>query len=501
MPVFIVLTLFFTTVQFSYAKQPVICHFHLNKSSLMKTKSIEGVKVKTFAPTKDQTGKEAFERMVKDGGKCDGLIISGHHVGHFFDEDSSKKLFLEDIEKFSCDSKYKNWFNQVKSLWLLGCNTVADKYIKASLHLPRPNKSADSETTRLLRNKTDGTSNILSFQHSFSDSLDEFSPLSSRYLRAFSNTKIYGFNNAAPTQAQKTDAALIKSHIVKLTAAIKKEEDSQKQNYATISAIEVLFSGDTDYCDESKEVWEDLYDDNSYVIENQDFKDVYKLGCKLMKQKQILNDSNSSEKEKNKAKKQILKILTKINKNDKGIDVQNKYSHLLFNNIHETWLYAKKTNDTDFQKKLASHFKTKSFTKSLEQRIDSPFVGTIKIVDMLKFYHDLHKGDSKKETFVAKKVNRILTERVDKMFGYLIANIRLSENTINDENRASAQELTNSSGQKLSLAVIDQLSQYDLLTEKQIKRLLKNKKIFSTKSKYNYGEQVKLQLMSKLSAK
>ena len=66
--------------------------------------------------------------MIKKSGKCDGLIISGHHLGHFAHNDI--KLVLKDIEKLSCDDKYKDWFNQVKSLWLLGCNTVADKYIK-----------------------------------------------------------------------------------------------------------------------------------------------------------------------------------------------------------------------------------------------------------------------------------------------------------------------------------------------------------------------------------
>ena len=491
MSVFTILTLLFATVQFSYAEQPVLCQFHLNQSSLIKSQPIKGVKVKTFAPTNDQTGKEAFEDMIKKSGKCDGLIISGHHLGHFAHNDI--KLVLKDIEKLSCDDKYKDWFNQVKSLWLLGCNTVADKYIKSQTDRfkinpkARPNKRADAEAARLLYKGAASEQDIPHLQHGYSAVMDEFSPLSSRYLRAFPKTKIYGFENAAPESNDTSDDKIIKNHIKDLTAAIAREEKSQKKNYKTMSAIEVLFSGDTDYCDDSLEAWESRYTKNAAAVENQDFKDVYKLGCDFIKQKQILDDPNSSKTEKNKAKKQILAVLKEINAKDKGIDVQNKYSYLLFNNIYETWLYAKRSGDTKFQKKLKKLFKEKNFTETLEQRINSPFTGTMRVVDTLKFYSDIHKGNSKKEAFVKNKVDGILTERVGKLFNYLV-NVR------------EGGRFNKNTGRKLSAAVVDQLSQYDLLSEKQIEKLLKNKKVLPASRGFPYSTKIRLQLMSQLPA-
>ena len=69
-----------------------------------------------------------------------------------------------------------------------------------------------------------------------------------------------------------------------------------------MSAIEVLFSGDTDYCDDSLEAWESRYTKNAAAVENQDFKDVYKLGCDFIKQKQILDDLILVKKKKTKLK-------------------------------------------------------------------------------------------------------------------------------------------------------------------------------------------------------
>ena len=55
-------------------------------------------------------------------------------------------------------------------------------------------------------------------------------------------------------------------------------------------------------------------------------------------------------------------------------------------------------------------------------------------------------------------------------------------------------------GRKLSAAVVDQLSQYDLLSEKQIEKLLKNKKVLPASRGFPYSTKIRLQLMSQLPA-
>ena len=36
------------------------------------------------------------------------------------------KMLLKDMEALSCRDEYKEWFKNIKVLWLDGCNTVTD---------------------------------------------------------------------------------------------------------------------------------------------------------------------------------------------------------------------------------------------------------------------------------------------------------------------------------------------------------------------------------------
>ena len=67
--------------------------------------------------------RRAFRKMAK-GSKCDSLMISGNHMGHFYGR--KKALFLKDLEEMACEKGLKDWFAGIKALWLHGSGTVTD---------------------------------------------------------------------------------------------------------------------------------------------------------------------------------------------------------------------------------------------------------------------------------------------------------------------------------------------------------------------------------------
>ena len=245
--------------------------------------------------------------------------------------------------------------------------------------------------------------NIGFYQQSYSASLDENTPLSSRYLRMFPDTQIYGFNGAAPLGTQKGTQSFIYNHLTNLEKALSAEEKWNDTLRDFEKGFKVLFSDDP--CD--PEAWEKLSEQKQAkfkAIENQDYKKAYKLSCDLILAKQVLDNPNSTEAQRalankiiqdskeaqeivknsmstpaqkdwarkiiknnekildlaNKvlnnsnskeaiklAKASILNTLKTINEADQGIaEEKYKYSHLLFNNIYDTWRTAKKIQKT-----------------------------------------------------------------------------------------------------------------------------------------------------------
>lgn len=59
--------------------------------------------------------------------KCDVLLISGHFGGLFFGEKTIPTLSISDMLEQSCHSGCPGIFENVKSVYLMGCNTLASK--------------------------------------------------------------------------------------------------------------------------------------------------------------------------------------------------------------------------------------------------------------------------------------------------------------------------------------------------------------------------------------
>ena len=94
----------------------------------------------------------------------------------------------------------------------------------------------------------------------------------------------------------------------------------------------------------------------------------------------VLNKPNSEEAIEL-AKLSVVKTLKSINEADKNVkEKDKKYSHLLFNNIYDTWNTAKKyqTKDSEFFGDVKTEFQQDIFSNSLKERIQSPYTASLK---------------------------------------------------------------------------------------------------------------------------
>ena len=132
--------------------------------------------------------------------------------------------------------------------------------------------------------------------------MDKGTPLSSRWMRAFPNTHIYGWSDEAPTshqiEAQKSKTTdgwggthPIFEHIKQVGQAMEKREESTKdktkKDKATIKkGIKVLAQGN--YCDKP---WEAIVTDGKGVeaVRENRYGKTKKLGCDLINAQQIMD--------------------------------------------------------------------------------------------------------------------------------------------------------------------------------------------------------------------
>ena len=184
--------------------KPVFCFFSLNnvKEKEKFTKKYgSDVVVREFYGTKgtSQSVQARFKAMLQTT-KCDSLVISGHHTGYFTGKESIAgknpdwSLDLDFMEDMSCEPGCEDWFSHVKSLFLMGCQTVEPVKM-------RDDKidSADSETIRIISKELFTSYGLnQTINQAFSSTLDQNTRLSHRYLRMFPESSLYGWGAIAP---------------------------------------------------------------------------------------------------------------------------------------------------------------------------------------------------------------------------------------------------------------------------------------------------------------
>lgn len=416
-----------------------------------------------------------FEKMIQDNRKCTCLAISGHHTGDFASATKGGILNLEWIEKLSCE--HADWFKNVKCLYLDGPNTVMDSYLTSVRSNGDIKFTGDKFSTGKgpsLKLEEGAAGTIKSLNHSYANTLDEHTPLSSRYLRAFPNTNIYGFTEGNVPWSGGDEN--IMKHIALITKALEEEdkelEEAKKKMKGLddkgkfIKSLETLTA---DACDpEYVKQWEKVSESAEAVVNKKDqlSKDARRLGCELINNKQILD--GSKEGKKNDAKKAILDAL-------KETVANADLSHLLINNILETLTladnmkagkYGKK--DKDFIKQVEKVLGTSEgfvFKATLGEKLNSPTLSSLKRADYIKIHQRLW-GNSE-----------IVTDAVQDLM-----------------NKATELSKGSSNERILGILISDQLSQYDLLSREQIDALTNNPRLFPTGNSTDWQKSMKRRL-------
>ena len=257
------------------------------------------VSLHIHATQKGDSINEVFKKWVdnmvtKDQKNCDGLIFSGYHTGgHFHREKGDtkggkNKLDISLIERLSCHPKYKPWFEKVKQLWLFGSFTVTDSIVK--------NKSSQKTSNRLATpiTKADDDVSMRRVNLSFAHAMDKGTPLSSRWMRSFPNTHIYGWSDEAPTshQIQSTwnRTHPVFEHIKKTGQALQAQTPNATTRVANkqtiLKGVEVIAQGD--FCDKP---WGTIVTDGRGVeaVRQNRYGKTKKLGCDLINAQQIMD--------------------------------------------------------------------------------------------------------------------------------------------------------------------------------------------------------------------
>ena len=479
---------------FTQAQKLELCYFDLsgqpdNKflmENLQIVENEENISIHANAPEKNANINEAFKNWVTNNKdkNCSGLIFSGYHTGgHFHQEGgdtegNKNKLSLSLIERLACDEDLKEWFGNVKQLWLFGSYTVRDKYLKSTREGKHKDqrkagtKTGDKLAAPLTKPDSDGEHTYANLQQtglSFAHALDEGTPLSSRYMRAFPNTNIYGWSDEAPTSHQietnwgKTHPIFTQIKLIG-EAELAKESNADaksKDKQTVIKGIEVLARGD--YCNEEWKAIMDGKEDITEGVKKKNYGQAARLGCDLINAQKALETAeetckkhNPNPKTKigkqrrcekkiiNEAQEKIIETLKEINEKEAEIaearktgqtDVIKEYlgeagiedktlslSHLLFNEINSAYLTARnKSNkllsDNEI-KKFSNDFKTtldkdSPIITALQEKVKSPVLSTVRKVDYIKFYKALHgQNKSDEKDFVTTSVQTIINEKL-----------------------------------------------------------------------------------------
>ena len=450
MKLFLFLPLFLLCPLFGEAfasEKPRMCYFQLTSKSAsgrsgdegeqladaLNVKNNETVFKSYFGQNaKDTSADDAFEAMVQDNKNCSALVISGYHTGNFYSQNEDREgLDLTFLEKLACNDKYEQWFSNVKALYLHGSRTVNDEFVKAAQSGAGDNEALakrlvgnpDQKLTGAVRRRVRAAS------HSFAHTLDEHNPLSPRYLRSFPGARIFGFSGEAGESKGDDDIA---DHIAAVLGAEAYENWQSDAAQATERFKAALETITADECDGGK--W--TGSDDTKAFRSKDDSAQYtrarKLGCDLINAKQDLKKNPSDINAKTKIKDALNQIVA-----DKNL------SHLLMNNITETYLFAEKNKDKVFAEDISNILKEETFTEALKEKIESPIFPSLKKVDYIKLLKELNPQDS----IVSKSVNKIVQKTIDMGKG------------------------NNNNEKALALLLADQLSQYELLSGEQINNI------------------------------
>ena len=404
-------------------KKTTFCFFSLNNPEEVETLSTKykndpNVEVKEFYPTPGKSVKESFKKMMENQ-FCDALVISGHHTGFFAGkksispENDSQILELDFMEEMACEEGCEEWFSNVNSLFLMGCQTIkTDERLQKDKD--KNNNDADSETIRVIAGESQegGTQAIYADQHimvnqAYSSTLDQNNQLSHRYLRMFPNSSLYGWGEKAPGKSSGSQNSL--PNFIDLVENIQKPNGSDNSDAKTEETDDILnFIGFMNSQDKTckkytagqwTKHWTTdnnnrqptaCYLDFKSSKDKERFKGYHKKGCKLAK---AIKDNDKEE---------IITIVHDIlmpdeDKTGNIIDTDGEEIKANFNRLMSL-IISKENKDKPWYQEVKDILKENvHFQDTVTRELKSDKVGFTRKADYLYFYKEMGWGDGDSE--------------------------------------------------------------------------------------------------------
>ena len=176
----------------------------------------------------------AFEKMTEQ--RCDGLVISGHHLGYYTGKKTpqedrkvgSETLDLKFLEELSCikegDGKSFNcreWFSKIKYVHLHGSYTAGREIESGDFDQMVLDKMKSSEDSKWTAN----SSGVINRE--YASTVSQHNPLQSRYLRMFPKSLVFGYSGEALTIDQSSAKQII-DHMKALGSILSEKPDQLK---------------------------------------------------------------------------------------------------------------------------------------------------------------------------------------------------------------------------------------------------------------------------------
>lgn len=366
--------------------------------------------------------EKKFKNMLKNN-ECDSLVISGHHTGYFAGEKSihessdSEILDLDFMEELSCEEGCDKWFSNVKSLFLMGCQTV-----KTPDNLKEDSDSPDSEMIRvIIENKEETNEHNKTINQAYSSTLDQNNKLSHRYLRMFPNSSLYGWGEKAPSARSEQSLP----NFIDLVGKLQREGGAAGSPSSTendiLKVIDFMNQSDrTKKClvaDKWTKHWVSLDADLSdeavftatqatacYLEDQTQFVSNQKLGCDLTK---ALKMDDGNEIKGNKIKTAVENILEAGTKRNGAIneEVRGEAIRANFNRLMSLITNKKNKKQGWYKDVVEQLSSSKSLRSAIEAEIMPPAdndsqsnkVGFVRKSDYLYFYREMGWSDKDKD--------------------------------------------------------------------------------------------------------
>lgn len=150
---------------------------------------------------------DSFLAVLRNGVRCDGIVISGHFTDEYYGDRADGDLTLKDLEKLSCRPGFEEWFSQVNALWLQGCNTI--KYSDKNNDVDDDDRISGSPIDFMAKliDPSDMEDSIEDMYDLLLENTNEEN-FALHFQRIFPQATVYGWTNAAPGEKAGSDRSI-----------------------------------------------------------------------------------------------------------------------------------------------------------------------------------------------------------------------------------------------------------------------------------------------------